>query len=133
MNLNIRRAFVAVTIAALAAIPLAACGTDGTPAVADFAATSNVVTPSPDPTDIDAIFLQVVAEHGLHGQSAIDAAKATCEALNAGVTPEQVALIALDSFDGDIDKAGALLGAGVEAYCPEYSDALANIGSGASS
>lgn len=51
-----------------------------------------------------------------------------CDALDRGADPEAVALIALNGFDGDTDKAGALLGAGTATYCPQWTDTLANLG-----
>ena len=122
-----------VLVAAAVAFPAAACSTDGTPTAVDDPTTSTSTT-TPTTTELtpkqkDRIFLQVIAKHGLHGQSAIDAAKATCDALDAGVPAETVALTALEAL-GDVEKAGALLGAGVEAYCPEHSADFADLGKG---
>ncbi|AUH68487.1 MULTISPECIES: DUF732 domain-containing protein [Gordonia] len=116
------------------ALPLTACSTTPDPApVADVSvtapqSTTPPTTPELTETQKDRIFLQVVAEEGITGQQAIDTAHAICDALDAGNTPEAVALVVLDGFDGDTDQAGALLGAGIQAYCPQYSDAMGSIG-----
>lgn len=128
-----------VLAAAVAVLPIAACDTDAniTPTAADVRITapqSTTIAPptsTPELTDAerDRIFLKVVGDAGVPAtQEAIDTAHAICDALDAGNSPESVALVVVNGFDGDIDKAGALLGAGVEAYCPQHSDDLAAMG-----
>lgn len=129
-----RKTITALTATALIA-SLAACDIDGS-LVADGTYTPTTVAATAPDTETetishDEVFLTVIARHGIpRGDAAIDAAKAACEALDSGNSAEQVALIALDGFDGDTDKAGALLGAGAAAYCPQHLDALTNLGQG---
>lgn len=131
MSIRKNLAITATAVAAL--LPLAACQTDGTPITQAADVSTPITAPSSDTSEdtTDAAFLAVVGEQGLpRTQVSIDAAKAMCRALDRGASPEQVALIALREFDGDIDKTGALLGAGAAAYCPEHSDELAHVGQG---
>lgn len=134
-RMNLRKSIVTVTVSAAALLSLAACQADDTtPTTTTTAAAVEVPAAEPAKNTVDdnsdVVFLKVIGQHGLpQTQESIDAAKSMCDALDRGADPEQVALIAYQGFDGDIDKAGALLGAGAAAYCPEHVDALTSIGS----
>lgn len=137
-RMNLRKSIVTVTVSAAAVLSLAACQSEA-PQVStttDVTTTAPAPAPAAEPAkntvddNSDVVFLKVIGQHGLpQTQESIDAAKSMCRALDRGADPEQVALIAYQGFDGDIDKAGALLGAGAAAYCPEHVDALTSIGS----
>ena len=74
---------------------------------------------------IDSIYLSVVREGApltrtADDETLISLAKSTCEFFDAGASFEDVALIAMES-GVDATTAGTVIGAGTEAYCPEYS------------
>lgn len=105
-------------IAVLLVFGLTGCGGIGNTANETSNATQNA------PVDKEALFLQVVHENAPASNSVTDSklielAHAYCDALDAGVTVEDIALSAYQS--GVPSKlAGAVLGAGVVAYCPEH-------------
>ncbi|MGO3325354.1 DUF732 domain-containing protein [Gordonia sp. (in: high G+C Gram-positive bacteria)] len=117
------RKFAAV-LAAAAFIPLAACGTDGT---ATIAAPAPVAETAASPVDTDDVFLQVLRDRGIPANSAsIEAAHAVCDALDAGATIVQVISASVEGY-GSSDGA-YVAGAGIAAYCPQYSDELKSLG-----
>lgn len=79
----------------------------------------------PPANDIDAVFLQVLREgtnswDNLPDADVISLAHSMCGAWDNGSTFEEIAQIFLDSGYNQTD-AGYFIGAGTEAYCPEYS------------
>lgn len=125
----------------------AACGSGDSPgAQGDTQATAS---PSParasydpsDPAVVDAVFLTAVEEvlRGTRHEGLADeepgellaTADAICARLDAGDDPDELLSRYLDALeeasgeptdDADAILAGAILGAGVELYCPQYSD-----------
>jgi len=78
--------------------------------------------------DKDAQYLEFVRDQdsslrGVEDDLLLETGKAGCEALDAGATMEDV-LWEVVSSDIDPDLGGLLLGAGVAAFCPEYSNEL---------
>lgn len=85
----------------------------------------SVETESNESESIDSIYLSVVREGApltrtADDETLISLAKSTCEFFDAGASFEDVALIAMES-GVDATTAGTVIGAGTEAYCPEYS------------
>ena len=115
-----RKTFTTIAAAILVAVPLAACGTDGQPTIAATpVAETTAAATTPDPDVIDTAFLAVMRKHGIPAsQTTIDAAKSTCEALDAGNTITEVLRIAVTNLGSD---GGYFIGASVAAYCPDYS------------
>ena len=118
--MNTRTRTIAAAIAAAAILPLAACGTDGTATIADtpLAETTAAAT-TPDPETIDTAFLAVLRKHGIPASdTAIEAARSTCDALDAGNSITDILTIAVTNLGTD---GGYFIGASVATYCPEYS------------
>lgn len=105
-------------IVALAGLALTACDNTEPPA-------------EPDNRDL---YLQVVRDEypsleNVDDQALVDFAVAACDAFEAGATAEQVVSTVAGGAMAP-SQGGFLLGAGIQAYCPEYSDELLDLGAG---
>jgi len=126
-----KRVLTTATMATIAALMLAGCTTEAPVTITETAmVTTQVVTPDAalTPELADALFLQVVkdaepAAAELTDADMINLAHAMCVALDDGADVETVVIVALNSGI-DMDLAATINGAGIAAYCPEYTDLL---------
>lgn len=132
--MNATRTLAAATVAALTlltgcAIPVAVPApavtvteTPGRQATQD--AKRNTPAPLPSKTNGDAddwfgVFLEISDLGYLNGPEARDAAKGTCDVLDAGLAVEDVGAVAVAS-GLSVDEAAGFVAAAIAAYCPEH-------------
>jgi hypothetical protein len=81
-----------------------------------------------DRETVDAMFLSVVRNAAPIAQQLDDAdliglAEGVCEALDSGVSIEEIFLLAIQEAL-DTDLFGSIAGAGISAYCPQHVDQI---------
>lgn len=111
----------------LAVILLGGCSNDTEPQPAPTVEqTTPAPVPEPEPTfDADAAYIEVIsdvypafdADATIRAQ-AISLGHEVCGAFDRGATFDQVAEVAIESFEPKV--AGTIIGAAVGAYCPEH-------------
>jgi hypothetical protein len=82
-------------------------------------------TVAPEPNDLDAIFVQVLRENtnswdNIPDADVVELANLMCDVWREGATFEEIGQILIDSGYPQ-NEAGFFIGAGTEAYCPEFS------------
>lgn len=120
-----KKTVLTITAAIGLALGLVACDDSTTEAAGG-------VTPMTAPLEIsdttdfaEEAFEQVMAERGIPAD--VDLGYAICDALDSGVTGEQVIELGIDNGISAYDS-GYVLGASVTAFCPHHADALGSIG-----
>ena len=106
--------FLTLLVAAVMIVALGACGESETDTGPD----------SGGSVDVETAFLTVVHRQapltqGMEDSQLISLAKAYCHGYDSGLTTGDFAMMSLES-GLDVEIAGAVLGAGVAAYCPEH-------------
>lgn len=130
-----KRTAISVITAAAVIIPISACepvdneatATNTVQPVAETPAVNVATKSAPEtttvsPKTVDDVFLSVLEEKNIPAnEKSISAAKAMCEALDAGNSMENILMIAVGELG---ENGGYFVGASVAAYCPEYSDEI---------
>lgn len=111
MSVHRRFAAFARIAAATAAVGLAALGT---------AATATA-------TASDAIFIDVISEHGIGfstPEAAVDAGHVVCELVDYGAAPLEAAEVVSQESGLSSGNAAFFVGASIATFCPEYGDLI---------